>query len=133
MKYVAIDFDGTIAKHEYPDIGEEVPDAFRVMKILKRLGYGLILYTMRSDTEQEGKPHRSTLTEAAEFCKERGIEFDWINENPEQLNWTDSKKIYASHYIDDNAIGCPLIYPEEGRPYVDWNEVEILFLQKVSR
>ena len=37
-----------------------------------------------------------------------------------------SPKCYAQLYIDDAALGCPLIYDPEisDRPFVNWNEVE---------
>lgn len=46
-----------------------------------------------------------------------------INDNPEQLSWSLSRKVYAHLYIDDAALGCPLIAVAGGRPYVDWVEV----------
>ena len=32
--------------------------------------------------------------------------------------------IYSQPIIDDASIGCPLIYNERERPYVDWNKVK---------
>lgn len=56
-----------------------------------------------------------------------GIEVWSYNLNPEQSSWSESPKCYAHLYIDDAALGCPLIYPESGdRPYVDWQQVEKL-------
>ena len=46
------------------------------------------------------------LTAAVEWCRERGLEFDYINENvPENVEkWgNDSRKIFAHEYIDDKA------------------------------
>jgi len=51
-----------------------------------------------------------------------------INENPGQSSWTSSPKVYAEFYIDDCALGVPLSYPSQERPFVDWMEiVEYLF------
>ena len=34
---------------------------------------------------------------------------------------------FKNYYIDDTALGCPLVYPGDGeRPYVDWEEIENL-------
>ena len=116
---IAVDFDGTIVKHEYPRIGEECPNAFRV---LKRLGaHKLILYTMRSGLQ---------LEEAVAFCKEQGLEFWSVNENPEQYSWTDSRKVYAHMYIDDTALGCPVVKGVGERPYVDWWAIEKLLVER---
>jgi len=111
---IAVDFDGTIVRHKFPDIGEEAPHAFRVLQNLQAAGHKLILYTMRSDEHQ-----RSYLQEAVEFCHERGIEFWGVNNNPDQSSWTSSPKVYAQVYIDDLALGVPI---KDG--VVDWEQVE---------
>lgn len=111
---IAIDCDGTIVEHYYPKLGKEVPGAFKWIKRFQELGAKLILYTMRDKKE---------LTEAIEFCSQFGIKFEYINENPNQKTWTTSPKVYANIYIDDAAFGCPLIWAENGRPYVNWDIV----------
>ena len=119
MKIIALDFDGTIVKHEYPKIGEPVPHALRVINRLMGLSYvKLILYTLRSCT---------ALTDAVDYCLKGGITFWGINQNPDQRSWSQSPKAYANLYIDDAALGCPLIYPNDNsRPFVNWTHVELL-------
>jgi len=107
---VAVDFDGTLVEHEYPAIGAEVEGAFDWLLRFQGAGVKLILWTMRSD---------QTLAEAVEFCAERGVAFWGINENPEQ-SWSTSPKQYANLYIDDAAVGCPLLAESGRRPFVDW-------------
>jgi len=114
--YIAIDFDGTLVEHKYPQIGIELLKAFQTLKELQKNGHKLILLTMRSGKE---------LKEAIDYCKERGITFWSINENPTQSGWTESKKVYANLYIDDAALGAPLIYLGH-RAYVDWDKVRQL-------
>lgn len=111
----AVDFDGTIVEHEYPKVGAPVPHAIECMKALHDSGCKLILWTMRS-----GKH----LDDALQYLDEQGITLWGVNANPEQ-DWSDSPKAYAQKYIDDAAMGCPLIFPEfdslnPRRPYVDW-------------
>lgn len=120
----AIDFDGTIVTHEYPDIGAPVPFAIESIKRLKQ--YGTIsLWTMRSG---------SKLQEAVDYCSENGIHFDYVNHNPTQISWTDSPKLYANFYIDDAAVGCPLIETGAGRPFVDWAQVmDVLYRHGVLK
>lgn len=116
----AIDFDGNLAEHKYPDIGPEVPGAFAVLRELQSLGHKLILWTMRCDSEKEGP----VLTQAVEWCKARGIEFYGINSNPQQKNWSLSPKVYANYYIDDAALGCPFKDSfSVDRPMVDWEVI----------
>lgn len=111
---IAIDFDGTIVEHEYPLIGRLVPGAIEGIKAIQAAGHTVMLWTMRSG----GK-----LDEAVAFCREHGVEFDYVNVNPSQCEWTQSPKLFAVVYIDDAALGCPLIHQTMGRPYVDWNGV----------
>ena len=126
---VAIDFDGTIVKHRFPDIGDEVPGAIRCMKKLQSQGVRLILLTMRSDENADDGPY---LSQAVDYCREQGIEFWAVNDNPEQPAWTSSRKVYAHQYIDDAATGCPLTQEPGHRPYVDWSKVESLLSETLG-
>ncbi len=110
----AIDFDGTLAEHMYPQIGPEVEGAFEWLLKLQAAGVDLMLWTMRSG---------QTLDEAVRWCADRGVTFWGVNENPGQRSWTDSPKQYAHIYIDDAAAGCPLIAESGQRPVVDWHTV----------
>lgn len=113
---IAIDFDGTLVKHNYPQIGEAVPGAVSVCQRLISAGHQLILWTMR-DGQQ--------LADAVAWCEAENIDFWGINCNPDQ-HWSKSPKAYAQIYIDDAALGCPLIYPLDSRPYADWEAIETL-------
>jgi hydroxymethylpyrimidine pyrophosphatase-like HAD family hydrolase len=95
---IAVDFDGTIVEHEYPEIGKEKLFAFQTLKELEKLGAYLILWTFRTGTE---------LDEAVEFCRNNGIEFYAVNKNyPEEIfDESVSRKINADIYIDDKNIG----------------------------
>ena len=97
-KIIAIDFDGTLCKDAYPNIGVPLPYSIEYIKKLAAAGNTLILHTCRS-----GK----LLDAAVAWCKERGITFDYINENlPENIKryGGDTRKIYADIYIDTNSI-----------------------------
>lgn len=122
-RYICIDFDGTIVTHEYPAIGKPVPMALEVMKQWQDEGALLILFTMRSGKE---------LQEAVEYCESNGIKLFGINYNPTQGVWTKSPKAYGEMYIDDAAVGCPLIYPDNERPHVDWNEIQKLVKKRIQ-
>jgi hydroxymethylpyrimidine pyrophosphatase-like HAD family hydrolase len=95
---IAVDFDGTIVEHAYPDIGKEKLFAFRTLKELEKMGVRLILWTFRSGKE---------LEDAVEYCRNNGIEFYAVNKNyPEEIfDETISRKIDADIYIDDKNIG----------------------------
>ena len=102
---IAIDFDGTIVEHEFPEIGRPVPGAVEWIKTFQEMGAIIQLWTMRSDGQANG----DVLTQAVDYCRRERIEFDHINHNPSQTSWTSSPKMYAHIYIDDAALGCPLI------------------------
>lgn len=123
---IAVDFDGTIVAHEFPDIGAESPGAFRWLKEWQAAGAKLILWTMRSDGRTgTGKENGPVLTDAVEFCRKHGVEFFAVNSNPQQASWTQSPKVYAHVYVDDAAYGCPLRPNPKmgGRLMVDWDIV----------
>jgi hypothetical protein len=95
---IAVDFDGTIVEHEYPEIGKEKLFAFQTLKELDKMGARLILWTFRTGKE---------LDNAVEYCRKNGIEFYAVNKNyPEEIfDETVSRKIDADIYIDDKNIG----------------------------
>lgn len=110
--YVAVDFDGTCVEHLYPEIGAEI-GAVRWLLSATHLGAQLLLHTMR-DGER--------LREAIGWFERHGIPLAGANKNPTQHHWTSSPKVYASIYIDDAALGTPLICMPDRRPYVDWQK-----------
>lgn len=95
---IAVDFDGTIVEHRYPDIGRTRPLAFQTLKALQEKGHRLILWTYRSGCE---------LDNAINFCLKHGIEFYAVNKNYPEEVWgeTGSRKILADVYIDDRNLG----------------------------
>jgi len=118
---IAVDFDGTCVEHRYPAIGAEVPGVVDTLRDLVSAGHKLILWTMRSGER---------LTEAVLWFQDRGIDLWDRNRNPMQKSWTSSPKVFAHVYIDDAAFGCPLVHPDEGRPYVNWWAVREKLLDK---
>lgn len=143
---IGIDFDGTIVKHEFPNIGDEVPFCKSVIKRLIANGHKIVLWTMRSDRlehdENDNDVECLYLKEAVDYCIDVLDFKPWgINSNPEQGQWTSSPKAYCQIYIDDAALGCPLLggpeedvtyIPEDSkpRPYVDWLTVEKLLAEQ---
>lgn len=97
---IAVDFDGTIVKHRYPEIGEEIPFATQTLKMLIQERHQLILWTVR-----EGE----LLEDAIEWCRKRGVEFYAVNKDfPEEdvnKNIHFSRKLKADLWIDDRNLG----------------------------
>jgi len=112
---IAVDFDGTVVDHIYPDIGKPVPLALEWLKKLQDLNFKIILLTMRSD---------QYLQDAVDYLETNSIKLYGINQNPDQSFWTNSNKVYADYYIDDAAIGCPLLeLTNFNRKCVDWEKI----------
>ena len=97
---IAVDFDGTIVEHRYPEIGPEIPFAIDTLKMLRQDGHRLVLWSVR-----EGQ----LLDDAVNWCKERGLEFYAVNRDyPEETvgnNPHFSRKLKVDVFIDDRNIG----------------------------
>ena len=99
---IAVDFDGTIVEHRYPDIGREIPFACATLRQLIADGHKLILWTVR-----EGR----LLQDALDYCRARGVEFFAVNSNyPDEpakpLDGCSCRKLNAELYIDDRNVGA---------------------------
>lgn len=116
---IAVDFDGTCVTHDYPNVGKDI-GAVPVLRKLTQDGHQLLLWTMRSGTQ---------LEDAIEWFNQNNIPLYGIQTNPTQKSWTDSPKAYANLYIDDAALGAPLIQNIEisNRPFIDWSVVSKYF------
>jgi len=114
---LAIDFDDTIVKEEYPAIG---PLRYGAKKYINQLyddGHYIIIWTCRS-----GDPE----LEAEIFLFDNGIKFHKINaHNPFNLHkyQNDTRKISAHLYIDDRNIG--------GLP--SWSEIYKIVTEKQKK
>lgn len=112
---ILVDFDGTVVRHDYPNIGKENEHAVEVLKKwTSEYNVGIILHTMRDG---------ELLKAAADWFAEKGVPLYGIGRNPTQDNWTKSLKAYGLFCIDDINVGCPLIYEKGQRPRVDWLRV----------
>lgn len=129
-KIIAVDFDDTVViqkrTSKYPEVGITIPKAVEVLKALVACKHRLILWTVR-DQEQDG------IDLAINWYVENKIPLYGVLERPKEESIEDSKnmrnskspKVRANLYIDDAALGCPLIDgTDEFRPYVDWYEAQ---------
>ena len=99
-KIIAVDFDGTLCKNKWPEIGEANYKLIRYLINRKRLGDKMILWTCRAGDQ---------LQEAVKWCEDHGLIFDAVNENlPESIEMfgSDTRKVFAHMYIDDCSLGC---------------------------
>ncbi|HZK20066.1 MAG TPA: hypothetical protein VFC68_05005 [Treponemataceae bacterium] len=95
---LAVDFDGTLCKSRYPEIGEQNIVLIDYLKYHSFVGNKLILWTCREGAD---------LLRAINWCNERHLYFDAVNQNLQEMidkYGNDCRKIGADIYIDDKAI-----------------------------
>lgn len=97
---IAVDFDGTIVTHEYPQIGKPIPFAIETLVKLQEEHHRIILWTAR-----EGQ----LLEDAVDYCRKKGLEFYAVNSNyPEEQMLTEAlkpRKLTVDLFIDDRNLG----------------------------
>lgn len=94
---IAVDFDGTLCTHAFPEIGHINQAVFDGVVKLKKDGHRVILWTCREEVH---------LKKAVDWCEINGLLFDAVNENiPENKGLPfATRKIYADKYLDDRNI-----------------------------
>lgn len=125
-KIVAVDFDGTLVEDNWPNIGKENIYMFETIKTLKAMGVKIILWTSRNYTEGHG----DMLQQAVDYCAERGLIFDAVNENiaeVQALTGQDTRKVYADLYIDDKSI------PHSQDPLYWYNRIGIRYSDFIQK
>ena len=123
--YIALDFDGTLVTHESPEIGRDI-GAFELLRRIQKIPeVRLILNTMRSG---------ESLARAVDCCLANGLQLFGVNSNPSQSEWTSSPKVYAHIYVDDVALGTPLVQARglEERDYVDWAKMGPMLEEEIN-
>ena len=109
---IAVDFDGTIVQHKYPEIGSEIPFATATIRRLIEEQHQVILWTVRQG---------QLLQDAVDWCKEHGIEFYAVNKSyPEEEANSGYAKVNAELFIDDRNLG--------GLP--DWGNIYRMIKEK---
>jgi hypothetical protein len=101
---IAVDFDGTLCEYAFPKIGEQKQHHKELLELLvtmRKNGHKLILWTCRGDNKEY-----PCLSEAVDWCRKQGLEFDAINENikgTKKLSGP-SPKVLADYYLDDRSL-----------------------------
>lgn len=115
---VAIDFDGTIVRHAFPEIGEPIANAKETLYRLYDAGCELLLFTCRGYYQEKNINY---LAAAKKWLRQNGYPpFAAYNYSEWQADWTNSPKLYADIYIDDKMLFCPKL--ENGD--IDWVKIE---------
>ena len=94
---IAVDFDGTLCKEAWPDIGDANWPLINFLIKWRKQGKKVILWTCREN---------EMLSKAVTWCAGHGLFFDAVNENLKErieAYGNDSRKIGADYYIDDSS------------------------------
>ena len=100
---IAIDFDGTIVQHEWPNIGPLRIGAKEVINSLYEQGCEVLIWTCRTTDESSGE--QSSVFAVREFLEMNDIKYSQINMNSNLTPFKPYPKIYADVYIDDRNLG----------------------------
>ena len=112
---IAVDFDGVLCKDCFPSIGEPNLGIMLLLIQARIAGHRLILWTCRENVTKDGELH-TMLTEAIEWCKGFGLEFDAVNKNlPSEWDEYEGqrRKVTADIYIEDKIVGFDINEVEE--------------------
>jgi len=119
-RILAVDFDGTVVTHMYPQIGKEADDCIRVLKRVQEAGHKIVLWTCRETDPDHSFDH---LKAAIEWFYESGIQLYSVNDTRERDDFRNPKglrrKVLADCYVDDRNLGIPQKWG-----CVDWLWVE---------
>ena len=89
---IAVDYDDTISPWKWTK--EELQDTVTVIKEAQLVGAYVVIFTACA-------PDR--YTEISEYTKSLGIRVDAINQNPIDMPYGNSNKIYANIFLDDRG------------------------------
>ena len=98
MKVIAVDFDGTLCKNRWPNIGEAYNEVINECIRRQAEGDKIILWTCRSG---------ALLDDALLWCLNRGLKFDAVNDNlAENIEkyGNNCRKVWADEYWDDKNV-----------------------------
>lgn len=105
----AVDFDGTLCRNKWPQIGEPNDILLGFLKEAREQGSKVVLWTMREGDMQE---------QAVAWCRNHGLEFDAVNDNTAEMKefyGNNPRKVFANVYIDDHNWEGTL-WPFQGLP-----------------
>lgn len=103
---IAVDFDGTCVKDDFPRVGKDMFGAEIALKKLVADGHKIILWTCR-EHHSSFDGVEDTLQLAIDWFKRKGIPLFSINGNPEMIDFPICRKCHADFMIDDHAVGVP--------------------------
>lgn len=90
---VAVDFDGTLCEHCWPECGPPRVTVVEAVRALHAMGWRVVVQSCRAQTED------NLLVEMAAWLAEHGVPCDEI--------WRGTGKPSAHAYLDDRGVAVP--------------------------
>ena len=98
-KIVIIDFDGTLCKFAFPDVGPIEPNVKIALETLRQAGYTIKIHSCRTATYWNREDERRIHIEAIfDFMTRHNLPYDELITSPSM------DKPIATAYIDDRSI-----------------------------
>lgn len=97
-KYIYVDFDGTLCRFSYPDLGPPMPGAQRFMRELKKRGFNAVIFSSRCSAEIYTDEERAQSIE--KFAK-------WLNHHDipyHSIDTGNNGKPVGLAYVDDRGV-----------------------------
>ncbi len=112
---LAVDFDGTVVEHRFPEIGQEIPGAIRTIQDLHEAGHKILIWTCRT----LARPAPG-IEEMIAWLKRTDGPYDAMNYNMFGASFYSMPIVYGDVYLDDKNFGG----------FHGWDEVRKQFLGK---
>ena len=93
---IIVDFDGTLCKFAFPDVGEYQHGAREALQTLQDKGYRIVIHSVRTATYWGTEPQAGHIEAITNFLEENKIPYDEI--------LLSCDKPIAVAYIDDRGI-----------------------------
>ena len=104
---IAVDFDGTLFKDNWPDIGKPRKGLIRRLIKRQRQGSKIILWTCRQGER---------LQAAVDKCREHGLIFDAVNDNPySEFRYLGASRKIPRGYLHRRQSKASVVEGLEGR------------------
>jgi len=93
---IIVDFDGTLCKFAFPDVGGYQQGAREALQTLKNKGYKVVIHSVRTAAYWGNRDRQHHIKAIETFLKDNNIPYDEI--------MLDCDKPIAVAYIDDRGI-----------------------------
>lgn len=104
---VLVDFDGTLSRFKYPDMGPPIPGAREFLQELRRMGLRIVVWSSRLSPQFRVTAERNAMRkEIMEWLDKHDMPYDSVDHG------TSGKRL-AMAYVDDRGVAAGVDIPWE--------------------